>query len=279
MTYVVFPAYNAAATIKATLESIPDRAKYQILVCDDASSDNTVQIAHELGLEVIVHPQNRGYGANQKTLYNTVLGRNEASSDRGEIPHHTSTSSVGTGQASNKEESHQNSALFFDRNEMSNKRDIIIMLHPDNQYDGSVIPKMVELIQNGRADFVLGNRMSADMPKQAGMPRYKQFSNHALTNFQSRVYGVRLGEFHTGLRAYRHEVLEKINFNQFSDDFVFDSEMIAAAIARGFHLAEVPVQARYFKEASSINFRRSVKYGLETLKVLWKFKRGYYNQL
>ena len=231
--YIVLPAYNAEKTIKDTLDSIPDRNKYNFLLCDDGSNDNTVQAAKNLGLEVIMHKENRGYGANQKTLYNTVLKRGAK---------------------------------------------IIVMFHPDNQYDGSAIQKMVKLVEANEADFVLGNRMSGNMPNIAKMPKWKQLSNRLLTLLQSLIYGVKMGEFHTGLRTYKKDVLEKIDFNKFSDDFVFDSEMIAAVIAKGFKLAEIPVQASYFPEASSINLRRSIKYGLETLKVLWRFKKGYYKK-
>jgi glycosyltransferase involved in cell wall biosynthesis len=227
------PAYNAAKTIKATIESIPNRDQYKILICDDGSQDETLQIVQKLGLEVIGHSSNQGYGANQKTLYNIVLSRNRAK--------------------------------------------IVVMLHPDNQYDASIIPQMIELIENNKADFVIGNRMFADMAKDGRMPIWKRVTNKILTIIQSRVYGVRLGEFHSGLRAYHRKVLESVNFNRFSDDFVFDSEMIASIIACGFKIAEIPVQVDYFKEASSINFLRSLKYGLETLGVLWRYKNGYYS--
>lgn len=250
MTYIVLPAYNAAKTIKDTLNSIPHREQYQFLLCDDGSRDNTVQVARDLGLEVIVHPKNRGYGANQKTLYNTVLNRMRL----------VETELLPQAQHEARFQCH----------------DIVVMFHPDNQYDGSVIPKMVELIRENKADFVLGNRMAAGMPQAAGMPLYKQLANRGLTELQSSIYGVKMGEFHTGLRAYSRKVLETVPFNSFSDDFVFDSEMIAAAIAKKFRLVDIPVQARYFPEASSISFKRSVKYGLETLRVLWRFKRGYY---
>jgi glycosyltransferase involved in cell wall biosynthesis len=248
--WVVLPAYNAAKTIKDTLDSIPNREQYQFLLCDDGSRDNTVEVARAHGLEVIVHPENRGYGANQKTLYNTVLSRVKL------------TETELLPQA-------QHEARF-------QTTDIVVMFHPDNQYDGSVIPKMVELIEANKADFVLGNRMAGNMPQAAGMPLYKQLANKGLTELQSSVYGIKMGEFHTGLRAYSRKVLETVPFNTFSDDFVFDSEMIAAAITSDFKIKEVPVQARYFREASSINLSRSIKYGLETLKVLWRFKKGYY---
>ena len=228
------PAYNAAKTIKATLRSIPDRSKYKLLVCDDNSLDSTAMVARSLDLEVITHPKNSGYGANQKTLYNTVLSFENA--------------------------------------------EIIIMLHPDNQYDASIIPKMTELIKNDTADFVLGNRMFADMAKKGGMPLWKRVTNRTLTTIQSRVYGLRLGEFHSGLRAYHRKVLENIDFNEFSNDFSFDSEMIAAMIAQDFRISEVPAQVRYFKDASSIGIIRGLKYGAETLKVLWRYKKGYYSK-
>lgn len=241
MIYIVLPAYNAEKTIKHTLLSIPNYKEYEFLLCDDASADNTVKVARELGLEVIIHSKNRGYGASQKTLYNIVLER-------------------------------------FDLGSSSSTQNIVVMIHPDNQYDGNVIPKMIKLIINGKADFVLGNRMSGNLPYLGKMPVYKQLANKGLTKLQSYIYGVKMGEFHTGLRAYTRKVLETVNFNSFSNDFVFDSEMIASIIAHRFKVADIPVQARYFKQASSINLSKSVKYGLGTLKVLWKFKKGYYHQ-
>lgn len=234
MNYILMPAYNAAKTIKATLNSIPEKNHYKIILCDDQSQDKTVRVAQTLGLETIIRPKNGGYGANQKTLYNKVLSFDDA--------------------------------------------EIIVMLHPDNQYDASVIPAMIELIKTKRADFVIGNRMFNDFAKKAEMPLYKMAANKFLTFLQRLIYGIRLGEFHSGLRAYHRKVLETIDFKQFSDDFVFDSEMIAAIIANGFKVAEIPVQAKYFKEASSINFSRSIKYGSETLIVLLKYKIGRYHR-
>ena len=231
MKYIVMPAFNAAATLKATIESIPDRTNCHLLLCDDGSSDNTAEVARQLGIEVIKHPENRGYGANQKSLYRLMRERGA---------------------------------------------EVIVMLHPDNQYDGSAIPKMVELIDRNQADLILGNRMFDQAAKLGGMPWWKRWSNRILSSTQRLVYGVQLTEFHSGLRAYRHQILDHIDFMKFSDDFVFDSEIIAAAISHGYRLAEVPTQARYFNEASSINLKRSLAYGLASLKVLLRFRRGDY---
>lgn len=296
MIYIVMPAYNAARTIKATIEDIPNRERYNFLVCDDGSKDNTVEAARALGLEVIEHAKNRGYGANQKTLYNTALQR-MANADRAR----TSAAGATRNSGSTVETEPPSFASLQSASRLGFKQepepeppsfappsgarkrvevrahDIIVMFHPDNQYDGRAVPKMIELIKTGAADFVLGNRMSGRLPNLAGMPWWKQLANRMLTSLQKRVFGVKLGEFHSGLRAYTRQVLQEVSFRSFSDDFVFDSEMIAAAVARGFRFAEIPVQAKYFREASSINFARSVKYGLETLKVLWRFKKGYYN--
>jgi len=233
MKYIVMPAYNAATTLAATLQTVPQLQQYTLVLCDDGSQDNTAQIARDLGITVITHPENLGYGANQKSLYQYVLQK---------------------------------------------QAEVIVMLHPDNQYDGQVIPKMLDLIEQNKADFVLGNRMFGQAARLGGMPWWKRLANRCLSACQRFIYRVNLSEFHSGLRAYRRQVLETINFMNFSNDFVFDSEMIAAALSQGFRLAEVPTQTHYFTGASSINLRRSIIYGLATLKVLWRYRIGYYKR-
>jgi glycosyltransferase involved in cell wall biosynthesis len=226
-TIAVMPAYNAASTLHRTVGDIPSGSVDQIILVDDCSRDNTVQVARELGLTVIQHQQNRGYGGNQKTCYRHAL-------DAG--------------------------------------ADYVVMIHPDYQYDSRVIPLAVEILRLGICDVVLGSRIRTRKEALAGgMPRYKYISNRALTIVENIALGQNLGDFHSGFRAYRRAVLETIPYDRNSDDFVFDSQFLAQAVHFGFKLGDIPVPVRYFDEASSINFRRSVTYGLSTLNVLVKF--------
>jgi len=221
------PAYNAASTLRRTVGDIPSGTVDQIILVDDCSRDNTVQVARDLGLTVIEHKQNRGYGGNQKTCYRHAL-------DAG--------------------------------------AEYIVMIHPDYQYDSRVIPLAVEILRLGICDVVLGSRIRTRKEALAGgMPRYKYISNRALTIIENMALGQNLGDFHSGFRAYRRAVLETIPYDRNSDDFVFDSQFLAQAVHFGFKLGDIPVPVRYFDEASSINFRRSVTYGLATLNVLVKF--------
>jgi len=226
-TVAVMPAYNAASTLRRTVEDIPPGSVDQIILVDDCSRDNTVQVARELGLTVIEHPQNRGYGGNQKTCYRHAI---EAGAD------------------------------------------FVVMIHPDYQYDSRLIGVAVEILRLGICDVVLGSRIRTRKESLAGgMPLYKYVSNRALTIVENMALGQNLGDFHSGFRAYRRAVLEAVPYQSNSDDFVFDSEFLAQAVHFGFRLGDIPVPVRYFDEASSINFRRSVTYGLSTLSVLMKF--------
>jgi glycosyltransferase involved in cell wall biosynthesis len=217
----VMPAYNAAKTLHATVADIPPGSVDRILLVDDGSRDDTVALARNLGLEVIVHPENRGYGGNQKTCYRWALA---------------------TGA------------------------DIIVMIHPDYQYDSRVIDAAVKFIELGICDVVLGSRIRSRAEALAGgMPVYKYLANRVLTAIENVLLGQNLGDFHSGFRVYRRAVLETIPFERNSDDFVFDTQFLAQAVYFNFRLGDVPVPVRYFKEASSINFRRSVRYGLHTL--------------
>jgi len=224
---VVMPAYNAEATLERTWREIPSGVADEVIVVDDASRDRTVTVAERLGLTVIRHAENRGYGANQKTCYRAAL-------DRG--------------------------------------AEIVAMIHPDYQYDARVLPHLVGFISLGICDVVLGSRIrSRQEALQGGMPPWKYVANRALTILENFVLGQNLGDFHSGLRVYRRKVLETIPFEANSDDFVFDSQFLAQAVHFGFRLGDAPVPARYFPEASSINFRRSVTYGLRTLEVLVRY--------
>jgi glycosyltransferase involved in cell wall biosynthesis len=224
---VVLPAYNAETTLAATLADVPVGSVDEILLVDDGSRDRTVPVAREMGLTVTVHPQNRGYGGNQKTCYRYAL-------DRG--------------------------------------ADIVVMLHPDYQYDSRVIPHAVAFIEHDICDVVLGNRIRSRQEALAGgMPLYKYLSNRFLTAVENMALGQNLGDFHTGFRVYRREVLEQIPYEGNSDDFVFDTQFLVQAIQRGFRLGDIPMPVRYFAEASSINFQRSLRYGLATLGVVGQY--------
>jgi glycosyltransferase involved in cell wall biosynthesis len=220
---VVLPAYNAALTLEKTYAEIPLGLVDEVILCDDASKDNTSDLAREIGINhVITHENNKGYGGNQKSLYNKAL-------------------------------------------ELGG--DIIIMLHPDYQYTPKLIPAMVNIIGDELYPVVLGSRILGKGALKGGMPVYKYVANRALTLTQNLLVNYKLSEYHTGYRAFSREVLEHINFNQNSDDFVFDNEMLSQIIYAGFHIAEVTCPTKYFEEASSINFTRSAKYGLGVLRV------------
>jgi glycosyltransferase involved in cell wall biosynthesis len=226
-TVVVMPAYNAAATLEKTLADIPPGAADEVILVDDCSGDDTVEVAERLGLRVIRHQKNGGYGANQKSCYKAALERGA---------------------------------------------DYVVMVHPDYQYDSRVVGAAVEFLKLGICDVVLGSRIRSPWEVLAGgMPRYKYAANRLLTTFENYALGQNLGDFHSGFRAYRRAVLETIPFEQNSDDFVFDSQFLAQAAHFGFKIGDVPVPVRYFDEASSINFRRSLKYGLATLGVVARF--------
>jgi glycosyltransferase involved in cell wall biosynthesis len=216
------PAYNAALTLERTYEDIPQEIVGHIILVDDVSRDETVQIANHLGLDVIVHKQNRGYGGNQKTCYDQALA-------------------IGA--------------------------DVVVMLHPDYQYDATCIPDLIEPILAGRADLTLGSRFLGD-PLAGGMPRWKYISNRFLTGIENLAFGLHLSEYHTGFRAYSRRVLETLPYHENSDDFVFDQQLIAQGVRAGMRISEIAVPTRYFAEASSVGFRRSVVYGLSTLRVV-----------
>ncbi|HLF64157.1 MAG TPA: glycosyltransferase family 2 protein [Saprospiraceae bacterium] len=220
---VVLPAYNAASTLEQTYREIPRDIVDEVILCDDASRDATVAKARILGIRhIIEHQQNKGYGGNQKSLYEAAL-------------------KLGG--------------------------DIIIMLHPDYQYTPKLIPAMVNIIGEDLYAVVLASRILGRGALRGGMPLYKYIANRLLTLIQNMFVRYKLSEYHTGYRAFSRKVLENINFRNNSDDFVFDNEMLSQIIYRGFPIAEISCPTKYFPEASSINFRRSVKYGLGVLRV------------
>ena len=220
---VVLPAYKAAKTLEKTYREVPFEIVDAVILCDDAIPDDTVAVAKRLNIQhIIQHDRNKGYGGNQKSLYNKAL-------------------------------------------EMG--ADIVVMLHPDYQYTPQLIPAMVSIIGNDLYDVVLGSRILGNGALKGGMPMYKYIANRFLTLFQNILVRHKLSEYHTGYRAFSREVLESINFNQNSDDFVFDNEMLSQIIYADFRIGEVTCPTKYFDEASSINFQRSVKYGLGVLRV------------
>ena len=223
---IVMPAYNAARTLERTYADIPHDLVHRIILVDDVSKDETVEIARQLGLDVIIHAQNRGYGGNQKTCYDAAL---EAGAE------------------------------------------VVVMLHPDYQYDATRIPDLVAPIMAGERDLMLGSRFLGN-PLAGGMPRWKYVANRFLTGVENLIFGLHLSEYHTGFRAYSRALLESIPYRLNSNDFVFDQELVAQVVAAGgFRIGEIAVPTRYFEEASSVGFKRSVVYGLSTLRVVLRY--------
>jgi glycosyltransferase involved in cell wall biosynthesis len=223
---IVMPAYNAANTIQRTYDEIPPEYRNYIVLVDDASSDNTIEVAQNLGIRVIKHSKNLGYGGNQKTCYQTAL---------------------------------------------TDGADIIVMVHPDHQYDATVIPHLVEPLINGRVDAALGSRMLGGHPMEGGMPRWNIIANIFLTAFANVVFQRYLTEIHSGFRAYSRKYLETVRSEDNSNDFIFDTEIIAQGMSCKLFFTEVPISIRYFKGASSINFLRSMVYGFGILGVLFRY--------
>lgn len=219
---VVLPAYNAALTLENTLAEVPDLVD-ELIICDDHSTDNTVEVAQSLGVKhIISHDQNRGYGANQKSLYKAAL----------EL-----------------------------------EADIVIMLHPDYQYTPKLLTAMISILGENIYPVILGSRILGNGARRGGMPIYKYISNRILTLIQNTLLNHKLSEYHTGYRGYQRKVLESIHFINNSDDFVFDNEVLSQIIMKGWNIGEVTCPTKYFDEASSINFKRSVIYGLGVLRV------------
>jgi len=220
---VVLPAYNAALTMGKTISEIPMNIVDELVLVDDNSTDNSIEVAQSLGIKhIIQHTVNRGYGGNQKSCYDKALELNA---------------------------------------------DIVVMLHPDYQYTPKLILAMVSVIGNDLYKVVFGSRILGKGALKGGMPLYKYVANRLLTLFQNTMMNQKLSEYHTGYRAYDKEVLEKINYNQNSDDFIFDNEMVAQIFYSGFEIGEITCPTKYFEEASSINLKRSITYGLGVLKV------------
>ncbi len=235
---VVLPAYYAAKTLEATLKRLRKRSDPEVILVDDASTDDTINVARRLGIRTYQHDRNRGYGGNQKTCYRLALEETDA--------------------------------------------DVIVMLHPDNQYDGALIPSLVGFIEGDVVDIVLGSRIRRREEVLAGgMPPIKYVANRFLTIIENVVLGLNLPEYHTGYRAYHRRVLEALNFDACSDDFVFDQHFLIQARAHGFRIGAVPVPTHYGPESSSIPLGRSTKYAFGTLIALWRyllFRAGWRSQ-
>ena len=224
---VVLPAYRAALTLKRTLDEIPRDLVDEVVLVDDNSPDNTVEVARQLGLQhVIKHERNRGYGGNQKTCYDTArkLGA-----------------------------------------------DIVVMLHPDYQYTPKLLTSMIALIGNDVYPVVFGSRILGKGALKGGMPLYKYIFNRMLTFGQNVLMGEKLSEYHTGYRAFSRAVLEACPYHNCSEDFVFDNQMIAQIFWHRFEIAEITCPTKYFEEASSINFSRSMTYGLGVVHTSWRY--------
>ena len=223
---VVLPAYNAEKTVERTVDEIPRDIVDDIILTDDASRDNTAAVAGRLGLHVIRHDKNRGYGGNQKTCYEAALARGA---------------------------------------------DIVVMLHPDYQYTPLLVTAMASMIAYDQYDCVLASRILGNGARKGGMPLYKYVANRLLTFIQNLLIGQKLSEYHTGYRAWSRTVIERLPLLSCSDDFVFDNQIIVQAVYFGFRIGEISCPTKYFDEASSINFRRSVVYGVGVLTTALQF--------
>lgn len=222
----VLPAYNAARTLKRTVNDIPAGSVNEIILVDDASHDATVNIARQLGLKVFVHDHNRGYGVNQRTCYVEALKAGA---------------------------------------------DIVVMVHPDYQYDPKVIPELIAPIKQGRADAVFGSRMMKGGALEGGMPIWKHNANVLLTALENVVLGTYLTEYHSGFRAYSAKYLKSVNFTANSDGFVFDTEIIVQGLLKNMRIEEIPIRTRYFDEASTIKLWPCILYGIGIFKTLLKY--------
>jgi glycosyltransferase involved in cell wall biosynthesis len=222
---VVFPAYNAAKTLEATVRELPDVVDIRILV-DDHSPDSTLEVAGRLGLRSFVHNRNYGYGRNQLTCYREALAAGA---------------------------------------------DVVVMVHPDYQYTPLLVTAMASMIAYGVYDTVLGSRILGGTALRGGMPLYKYVANRILTAFENLVLRAKLSEYHTGYRAFSRDVLIRLPLRENSDDFVFDNQMLAQCVYFGFRIGEVSCPTKYFEEASSINFSRSLRYGIEVLQTTIQF--------
>lgn len=224
---IVMPAYNAAKTVKDTYKEIPLEYRKYVILVDDKSQDNTVEVAKKLGIKVFSHPNNLGYGGNQKTCYWEALKLNP---------------------------------------------DVVVMLHPDYQYDATMIPYLVQPILDGKYDFMFGSRIATKKGAlEGGMPPLKYYVNRVVCFIQNILLGVNFTEHFSGFRAYSTKLLKKVPFQRFSNDFVFDQEMTVSAISYGFRIGEIPIPTRYHEKASSIKFWKGSKFVLEGFLTIFSY--------
>lgn len=229
---VVLPGYNVAKTLERTYREIPKDVVDEILLVDDKSHDETVALAHRLGIPTVQHERNQGYGGSQKTCYREILKR---------------------------------------------QVDIVVMVHPDYQHSPRMIPAAAWMIASGEYDLVLGSRILTGGAQRGGMPLYKYVSNRFLTLVENLLLGQKLSEYHTGFRAFSRKLLETLPLSENSDGYVFDNQILAQAVYFGFRIGELSCPSRYFTDASSIDFRESVLYGLGVLTtalLYWAHRRG-----
>jgi glycosyltransferase involved in cell wall biosynthesis len=224
---VVLPAYNAGKTLEKTYREIPFEIVDDVILVDDASQDDTSEVARTLGITTIVHSENLGYGGNQKTCYTAAL---------------------------------------------ESGADIVIMLHPDYQYTPRLVPAISAMIAYGEFDAVLASRILGTGALKGGMPLYKYVANRFLTFIENLLLGQKLSEYHTGYRAFSRAVLQQLPLERNSNDFIFDNQMLAQISWYGFRIGELSCPTKYFAEASSINFRRSVLYGLGVLYTSFSYR-------
>lgn len=219
---VIMPAYNAEQTLKQTYDEIYREFVDEIILVDDSSLDNTKELSKSLKITTIVHKENKGYGANQKSCYRAALKAGA---------------------------------------------DIVIMLHPDYQYTPKLIPAMASMMAFEQYDAVLASRMLGRSAIKGGMPLYKYIANKFLTLFENFFLHEKLSEYHTGFRGFTRDILEKLPLETCNNDFIFDNEILALILFNKYNIGEISCPTKYFKEASSINFVRSCKYGFEVLGV------------
>jgi glycosyltransferase involved in cell wall biosynthesis len=231
---VVLPAYRAEKTLENTIQDVPPGCVDEFILVDDASPDQTLKVARELGIFTVSHPKNLGYGGNQKTCYRTALERGA---------------------------------------------DIVIMLHPDYQYEPKLVPALAGMIGSGVYDVVLASRILGNGALQGGMPLYKYIANRFLTAAENILIGQKLSEYHTGYRAFSKEALQAVDWQKDSDDFVFDNQIICQMQMKKLRFGEISCPTKYFEEASSINFSRSVTYGLGVLKVALQYRLHFWGIL
>ena len=225
---VVLPAYNASKTLEITYNEVDFSIVDDVILVDDLSKDDTIEVGKKLGIRhIVAHEQNKGYGGNQKSCYNKAL-------------------ELGA--------------------------DIVIMLHPDYQYTPKLIPAMTHLLASGLYHVVLGSRILGKGALKGGMPMIKWVANRGLTLFQNILMNAKLSEYHTGYRAFTREVLEKVNYNANSDNFVFDNQMLAQIWYAGYEIAEITCPTKYFDDASSINFKNSSIYGIGVIKTSVQYR-------